>query len=223
VFGVLREHETGAMSDADNLKICATTDRTYRDVLGKLSAEVGVQAGSTRIRVLCVEDNQLVADAIARKLDGDPDFEWLGWVSTSDALMEAVSRTPPDVVCMDLDVPGQDTFAMVRDLAEKCPAARVLILSGHIRQDYIDRALNAGAWGYLCKGEESRVIVDGIRRVAAGECVLGTIVRETFQGPIPARPSPAPPAAAAHPQAEEGRWNAVEVVRRVIRRLSNSP
>lgn len=171
------------------------------------------------VRVLCVEDNQLVADAISRKLEGDSRFQWLGWVDTAEALYETVSRTPPDVVCMDLDIPGQDTFAMVRGLGERCPSARVLMLSGHVRQDLIDNAVSAGAWGYLSKGEESRVIVDGLRRVAEGEFVLGTIAREGFHGPLPTDP-PAPDREPAGEPPRSG-WNAIHVLRRVLNRFSS--
>lgn len=176
---------------------------------------------SEPIRVLCVEDNQLVAEAIARKLHGHGEFEWLGWVNSAAALTEKITQTCPTVVCMDLDIPGEDTFAMVRSVGERCPAARVLMLTGHVRQDYIDRALSAGAWGYLSKGEESRVIIDGIRRVAAGEFVLGTIARDGFHG---SRPNPQPPAAPGpptEPAPEPRARGVIEVLRRVIRKPSS--
>lgn len=172
------------------------------------------------IRVLCVEDNQLVADAIARKLEGDARFEWLGWVQTAQGLAESVEKTPPDVVCMDIDIPGEDAFAMVRSLTETCPTARVLMLTGHVREELIERALSAGAWGYLSKGEESRVIVDGICRVASGEFVLGTIARDRFHGQVP--PCPVTPHPDASLSGADGRngWGPVHVIRRVIRKLT---
>lgn len=137
--------------------------------------------GTGPVRVLCVEDNKLVADAMKRKLDPADGFEWVGWASNVDELIAAAARTPPDVVCMDLDIPGQDTFAMIRRLGQAAPSARVLVLSGHVRTDYIDRALDAGAWGYLSKGEDSAVIVDAIRRVAAGEFVLGKLTQVEYR------------------------------------------
>ena len=127
------------------------------------------------IRVLCVEDNELVADAIGRKLARDERFEWLGWVSTGPALLDAAVVLRPDVVCMDLDIPGQDTLEMIRALKLKCPATRVLILSGHLREDYVNQTVEAGASGYLSKAEESRLIIETIRRIAAGEFVLGKL------------------------------------------------
>lgn len=139
----------------------------------------------TSIKVLCVEDNQLVAEALQRKLEGDPAFTWLGWADSQSALLERIAGQTPDVVCMDLDLPGEDTFAMIQMLKERCPAARVLILTGHVRVDHIDRAIDAGVWGYLSKAEESKVIIDSIRQVADGNFVLGTHTREVREGYSP--------------------------------------
>lgn len=121
------------------------------------------------IGVLSVEDNQLVADVLARRLATDSRFRWLGCVSDVNGLLAAVSADPPDVVCMDVDVPGQDPFAMIRALAEHCPSARVLMLSGHTQTRLIEEAMEAGAWGYLSKADQPAVIVDNICRVARGE------------------------------------------------------
>jgi DNA-binding NarL/FixJ family response regulator len=124
---------------------------------------------SPPIGVMSVEDNQLVADVLARRLTTDSRFRWLGCVSDADSLLTAVASDPPDVVCMDVDVPGQDPFAMIRALAEHCPTARVLMLSGHTQARLIEEAMEAGAWGYLSKADQPAAIVDNICRVARGE------------------------------------------------------
>ena len=131
--------------------------------------------GVDSIRVMSVEDNELVAEAIGRKLSKDPRFEWLGWVNNQPALLSKAVERSPNVVCMDLDIPGQDALVMIRSLKEACPSCRVLVLTGHVREEFVNRAVDAGAWGYLSKAEESRVIVESIRRVAAGEFVLGRL------------------------------------------------
>ncbi|MFO0832307.1 MAG: response regulator transcription factor [Phycisphaerales bacterium] len=130
---------------------------------------------SAPIKVLCMEDNELVADAIGRKLKRDERFEWLGWVSTGPALASAVVERKPHVVCMDLDIPGQNTVDIIRDLRNHNPGTRVLVLTGHLREDFVNQTIDAGAWGYVSKAEESRVIVDSIHRVAKGEFVLGKL------------------------------------------------
>lgn len=155
----------------------------------------GVQSTTTQpatetaqIRVLCMEDNELVADAIGRKLRHDARFEWLGWVNTGAALMSALQERKPHVVCMDLDMPGQDTVELIRDMRSQNPATRVLVLTGHLREEFVNRTVDAGAWGYISKAEESRVIVDSIHRVAQGEFVLGKLTLAECGSP-PRRPS----------------------------------
>jgi len=121
------------------------------------------------IKVLCVEDNPLVGDAIARKITGNPDFEWLGWVGSSAELYQKIAEVPPDVVCMDLDIPGENAFAMIQELRTRSPGSRVMILSGHISEKLVEEAHAAGAWGFLSKAEESRLIIQALKSVAAGE------------------------------------------------------
>jgi two-component system, NarL family, invasion response regulator UvrY len=138
----------------------------------------------TSIRVMSVEDNDLVADAIGRKLSADPAFEWLGWAKSRHELMRAVAQRSPHVVCMDLDIPGEDVLGMIGELRNVSPGSRVLILTGHVREEFVRKTLDAGAWGYLSKAEESRVIVESIRRVARGEIVLGRLTKSELSAPI---------------------------------------
>jgi two-component system invasion response regulator UvrY len=142
------------------------------------------------IRVVCVEDNQLVSGAIARKLDGREGFEWLGSAETREAFLKLIDETSPTVVCMDFAMPGQDPFVMMEDLASRHPECRVLFLSGYVTHECIERAISAGAWGYLSKGDDPRIIVESIQRVAAGSFVLGDIARQHYRGAVPARGKP---------------------------------
>ncbi|MEK6701898.1 MAG: response regulator transcription factor [Planctomycetota bacterium] len=144
------------------------------------------------IKVLCVEDNQLVSDAIGRKLSGRDGFLWLGSAATLDELHGLLGRNSPDVVCMDFSMPGQDPFEMIKALDERCPDARVLFLSGHASHEGISRAISVGAWGYISKGDDPRTIVESIRRVAAGEFVLGDTAREHYRGAVPMKGQRAP-------------------------------
>jgi DNA-binding NarL/FixJ family response regulator len=127
----------------------------------------------TQIRVLCVDDNPLVADAVATRLTLAGGFRWLGHLTGAEGLGDAVARERPDVILMDLDMPGEDPFEAIRVLSATQPDVRVLILSGHVRSELIDRAIEAGAWGYLSKSDGVDTLVSAIERVAAGEFVLG--------------------------------------------------
>jgi DNA-binding NarL/FixJ family response regulator len=128
------------------------------------------------IRVLCVDDNDFVAEAIRRKLSLNPGFFWAGWLPDAKDLVEKVSESKADVVLLDIDMPGKDSFEALAELAAACPQARVIMLSGYIRSDYIDRAVEAGAWGYVSKNENTDTILAAIQQVARGQFAMGSEV-----------------------------------------------
>jgi two-component system invasion response regulator UvrY len=132
------------------------------------------------IKVLCVDDNDFVAEAIERKLRREPGFEWAGWLPDTINLTERARTSGADVVLLDVDIPGRDSFEALAELTAAEPTIRVIMLSGHVRTDYIDRAVEAGAWGYLSKGEENEVILGAIRRVAAGGFALGNEAESVY-------------------------------------------
>jgi DNA-binding NarL/FixJ family response regulator len=136
--------------------------------------------GDPPISVLSVEDNLLVSDALERKLAGDARFVFLGAVSTLADLRAKSLGHPPMVVCMDYHIPGQDAVAMIRMLRDEAPQARVLVLSGGLGHDTIKAVVDAGAWGYITKADESREIVDALFQVAQGKFVLGSNVRHLY-------------------------------------------
>jgi len=139
--------------------------------VGNEPVQVEVKPGS-RIRVLCVDDNDLVSDALRRKFATEADFMWCGSLPDASDLADFVAERRPDVVLLDIDMPGIDTFDALRGVTARCPDSRVVMLSGHVRKDLIDRAVEAGAWGYLSKGEETADILEAIRGVAAGRFML---------------------------------------------------
>lgn len=130
------------------------------------------------IRVLCVDDNQALAEAMQIKLAVERDLQTVGRLHSADGLLVEVKKTNADVVLLDIEMPGRDTFEVVRELIGECPKVRVIILSAHVRDDYIDTAVGAGVWGYMCKGDRPDDIVHAVRRVSQGEFVLGPEVME---------------------------------------------
>jgi DNA-binding NarL/FixJ family response regulator len=135
------------------------------------------------IRVLCVDDNDFIAEAMARVLTRDQGFEWLGWLPDAEGLHDAVGQRHPDVVLLDIDLPGADGLEVLERLLREFPDIRVIMLSGHVRREFIDRAVDAGAWGYLSKGERSDVIAAAVRQVAAGEfSLVGEAATEFYKG-----------------------------------------
>ena len=124
-------------------------------------------------RVLCVDDHAFLAEGLKTRLNAETDMECVGRLSTADGLTSTVRETGANVVLLDIEMPGQDAFEALRDLARQFPEVRVIMLSAYVRDSYIDAAYKAGAWGYLSKADDPDEIVDAIRRVSHGKFTFG--------------------------------------------------
>lgn len=124
------------------------------------------------LRILCVDDNRLVGEALQRRMEVEPAMQWLGLVTDGRAVESAARELRPDIVLMDVDMPDVDTFDIVERMSLQSPGIRVLMFSGHVDVGYIDRALDSGAWGYLSKNEDVGTLIECIRRAADGDVVL---------------------------------------------------
>lgn len=132
------------------------------------------------IRVLCVDDNTALVDAMEQALCIEPGIRCVGHLFTADTLVGEVGRLRPDVVLLDIEMPGADSLTMLKELTGAHPETRVVVLSAHVRDDYIDAAINAGAWGYLSKGDGPSEVIRAVRKVARGEFSLGREVAERY-------------------------------------------
>lgn len=121
------------------------------------------------IRVVLVDDHAVVREGLARLVDGAEDLEVVGTAADGAAAVEVVRRTCPDVVLMDLQMPGTDGVAATRLLVESGLGAQVLVLTSFSDEERIVAALDAGAVGYLLKDAEADDVLDGIRAVGRGE------------------------------------------------------
>jgi two-component system response regulator DesR len=128
--------------------------------------------GTPRIRVLCVDDSARLISAWTRLFERQPDLEMVASLNSADELVERARDLKPDVVLMDLTMAGRDPLEALRELATATPEVRVIVCSGHTDPSVIDRAVDAGAWGYVPKIQEPTRIMDAIRTVAGGQMVL---------------------------------------------------
>lgn len=134
------------------------------------------------LRVLCVDDNDMLSDALARRLAAEPSIAWSGVVRDGRDAYDRVMETRPDIVLMDIDMPGVDSFSIVARLAQEAPGVRVVMFSGHIDPGYIDRALDCGAWGYLSKNDDVPALLESLRLVARGELAMSGEVERVRRG-----------------------------------------
>lgn len=128
------------------------------------------------IRVLCVDDHATLVHGLQKQLEGTRDIEFVGRLGSAEDLVAEAKRTNAQVITLDIEMPGPDPFEAMEDLHRQCPNTRTIVLSAYVRDHYIDAAVNAGAWGYLCKNDDPETIVDAIRKVASGEFVFGPAV-----------------------------------------------
>ncbi|QYC42408.1 Transcriptional regulatory protein DevR (DosR) [Nonomuraea coxensis DSM 45129] len=116
------------------------------------------------IRVLLADDQHLVREALAALLGLEPDLEVVGQVSRGDEVSPAVTALRPDVVLLDIEMPGRDGLTVAGDLA----GVRVIILTTFGRPGYLRRAMDAGVAGYVVKDARAGELADAVRRVHAG-------------------------------------------------------
>ena len=119
------------------------------------------------IRLLIVDDHPVVRDGLRGMLSGDPDLEVVGEAADGTEALALVMELRPDVVLMDLRMPGLGGAAAIRQLAEQGSEARVLVLTTYDSDSDVVPALEAGATGYLLKDAPREQLVRAIRRRGA--------------------------------------------------------
>ncbi|TSB31214.1 response regulator transcription factor [Streptomyces sp. NBC_01525] len=126
------------------------------------------------IKVLLADDQALLRSAFRVLVDSEPGMEVVGEASDGAQAYELARATVPDVVLMDIRMPGTDGLAATRMISEdpQLDGVRVVILTTFEVDDYVVRALRAGAGGFLGKGAEPDELIAAIRIAAAGEALL---------------------------------------------------
>jgi DNA-binding NarL/FixJ family response regulator len=124
------------------------------------------------IKLLIADDHPLVRDALANLLAGAEDVEVVGTSADGREAVELALRMSPDVVLMDLEMPGLNGIEATRELRQNGSEARVVVLTTFSDRDRILGALDAGALGYLLKDADPEEIIRGVRAAARGESPL---------------------------------------------------
>jgi two-component system, NarL family, response regulator NreC len=128
-----------------------------------------VEPDSSRIRVVVVDDHAVVRSGLRRVLDAEPDIETVGEAANAErAIYESIEQQP-DVVLMDVVMPGKSGIEGLPGLLRAVPAAKVLILSMQDDPRYVREAFDAGASGYVLKEAADAEVVGAVRAVARGE------------------------------------------------------
>lgn len=124
------------------------------------------------IRVMIVDDHAVVRSGLSAFLLGYDDLELVGDVSSGERAVQQCEQLQPDVVLMDLQMPGMDGATATNLIREKCPQIQVIALTSFKEKELVEEALQAGAIGYLLKDVSADELANAIRAAAVGKPTL---------------------------------------------------
>lgn len=203
----------GAEDDGLAATAAALSERPY--------ARRGVRLTGDLIRVLVVDDHAILRSGLKALLRGVSDIAIVGEATDGREAVELVNRTTPDVVLMDLDMPGVDGKSATMEIVSREGGPKVLILTMHSEEELLLPLLRAGASGFLSKDAVDQELLDAIRTVASGEVYVRPRVARMLAAGV--RPSARADAAADARQRFEKLSDREQTVLRLTAQGFNGP
>jgi DNA-binding NarL/FixJ family response regulator len=142
-------------------------------------------------RVLLVDDHPMMREGFIALLSREHDLCVCGEAETAEAALAAASKLRPALVLADITLPGRNGIELIKDLHAVHPAMPILVISMHDESLWAERALRAGASGYIMKREPGRSIIEAIRRVLAGGIYVSEKMAARILQNATGRPAPA--------------------------------
>ena len=167
------------------------------------------------IKVLIADDHPLYRAGLRTLLSGQPDIDLAGEAATGEQAVKLAASTLPDIVVMDITMPGIGGIEATRQILASQPTVAILMLTMLDDGPSVLAAIRAGARGYLVKGAGGEEALSAIRAVAHGEIVIGaTVAAEVLSRLGPAQPSPqaSSPAASAFPELTERERDILQLI-----------
>jgi DNA-binding NarL/FixJ family response regulator len=132
-----------------------------------------------KISVLLVDDHTIVRKGLRSLLDAEADIQVIGEAEDGREAVEQVGRLRPQVVVMDITMPGLNALEATRQITERLPQVQVVVLTMHTAEEYIFQILRAGASGYVVKRAAPSELISAVRAAYRGESFLGPAVSKT--------------------------------------------
>lgn len=126
-------------------------------------------------KILIADDHEMIRDGLRRVIEEDPSLRVVGEASTGSEALEECRQLEPDLVLLDLLMPGRDSLELVDEIKSRSPRVRVLMLTGLPEEQYALRCLRAGADGFLSKQRAGGELITAVRRICEG----GKYISET--------------------------------------------
>lgn len=133
-------------------------------------------------RILIVDDHELARGGLHTMLSGEPDLEIVGEAENGERAVKLSERLLPDLVLMDVRMPGMDGIAATAAIKRSSPATSVLMVTLYLDHDYLFQAIKAGAAGYVLKDATRRELLSSVRRVLEGETALDSALAMKLLG-----------------------------------------
>jgi DNA-binding NarL/FixJ family response regulator len=145
-----------------------------------------------KARILVVDDHPMMRGGLIQLINRQTDLTCCGEAGSVAEAQAAVARLKPDLVLLDLRLKGGDGLELIKSLRSQFASPRILVLSQHEAPHYVERALRAGALGYVFKEQAAEQVLSAIRTVLAGEVyltrALAARLLHTFVGTVPGTP-----------------------------------
>jgi DNA-binding NarL/FixJ family response regulator len=136
------------------------------------------------IGILVVDDHPIVRQGLVATLEDEPEFQVVGAASSAEEALTLATRARPDVILLDLELPGLSGTEAIPALLATSPQSRVLVFTAYDTEERVLSAVRAGASGYLLKGAAVAEIAGAIRAVAAGGTALGPSAAATLASAV---------------------------------------
>lgn len=147
---------------------------------------LGIETGRARKRILIVDDHPIFREGLTQSIGRQQDLAVCGEAEDAAGAMEAVERLKPDLVIVDITLPGKSGLELIRDLQAAHPGLAILAVSMHEESLYAARTLRAGARGYFMKHEPPGRLLQAVRRVLEGGIYvsekMSVRILETYSG-----------------------------------------
>jgi len=140
------------------------------------------------IRVIVADDHPLIRTGVRLSLSAESDIDVVGEAASGDEAILMCKQLNPDVLLMDLSMPGPGSEALLAHFKEECPDMKIIVLSASDDDAHVRSLINSGINGYVLKDEASEMIADAIRTVVKGATWFSRLVMQTFMSPPPAAP-----------------------------------
>jgi DNA-binding NarL/FixJ family response regulator len=170
------------------------------------------------IRIVLADDQELVREGIRMMLDAEPDLTVIGEASDGNEALRLVRELDPDVVLMDVRMPNLDGIEATARIPQTGSHARVLVLTTFDLDEYVYRALKAGAAGFLLKDAKREELATAVRSIASGGTLLAPEITRRLIADYCRRPQPGAVPEAASTLSERE----LDVIRRLARGRSNA-